>query len=58
MKNVDWVTMFKKFNFYTVVVKPHTMNFSCTLQLPTFTGELLVLCDKLSLTNSFQSEIK
>ena len=36
------VTMFKKFNVYTVVAKPRRKFFSRTLQLPTFIGELLV----------------
>ena len=41
MKNFDWVTMFRKFNVYTVVVKPRRINFSRTLQLPTIIGELM-----------------
>ena len=52
MKNFYWVTMFRKFNVYTFVVKPRRMNFSRTLQLPTFIGSCWFSYDRLLLTNN------
>ena len=42
MKNSDWITLFKRFNVCTVVVKRRRINFSCIPRLMTFIGELLV----------------
>ena len=49
--------MFRKFNVYTVVVKPRRINFSRTLQLPTFIGELLVFMWQ-TLTNNLPENFR
>ena len=58
MKNFDWVTIFRKFNVYAVVVKPHRINFSRTLQLPTFIGELLVFMRQTFIDKQLARELQ